>query len=112
MVVPAKGIVYEFMNKAHHQGVLRTGQKLACSDFELNAVECVEAYGLQRGYHKCRDFLIDYDECLKNTVTRIRNEIMDEERVKQILKGNMSATKAKSDENFKYDSYIDGQFSP
>ena len=35
-----------------------------CNDFEMRAVECLEAYGRQRSQVACRDYFDDYKECV------------------------------------------------
>lgn len=38
-----------------------------CATLELKTMECLEAYGLQRGALKCADLLHDFDECVHKT---------------------------------------------
>ncbi|XP_067135244.1 NADH dehydrogenase [ubiquinone] iron-sulfur protein 5 [Centruroides vittatus] len=42
-------------------GVSLAGRR--CRDFEMNVVECLEAYGLRKGKKKCKDEIDDYNEC-------------------------------------------------
>ena len=39
----------------------QTGSR--CADFEMRAMECLEAYGVQRGRVRCVDYLDDLREC-------------------------------------------------
>lgn len=39
------------------------GRRHRCANLELNAMECLEAYGYYRGERYCRDFIQDWDEC-------------------------------------------------
>lgn len=34
-----------------------------CGPMELNMVECLEAYGTDRGLTKCKDLIEDFQEC-------------------------------------------------
>ncbi len=48
-----------------HSGQCQIGNaKPRCAEFQLNAIECLEAYGAHRGRAHCQDFLDDYVECL------------------------------------------------
>nr|XP_045606252.1 uncharacterized protein LOC123763223 isoform X2 [Procambarus clarkii] len=38
-----------------------------CADFEMRAMECLEAYGVQRGRIQCIDYLDDLRECAFET---------------------------------------------
>ena len=40
------------------------GNHPVCAFYEINAVECYEAYGFYRGERYCRDFQQDWDECI------------------------------------------------
>lgn len=40
--------------------------KMPCSDFQMNSIECVEAYGAVRGRRVCRKYLEDFAECMYN----------------------------------------------
>jgi NADH dehydrogenase (ubiquinone) Fe-S protein 5 len=43
-----------------------------CGQFELDAIECLEAYGQDRGKVKCRDLMEDFHECLTMTKRTMR----------------------------------------
>lgn len=38
-----------------------------CADFEMRAMECLEAYGVQKGRVRCVDYLDDLRECAFQT---------------------------------------------
>uniref|UniRef100_T1JLL9 Uncharacterized protein n=1 Tax=Strigamia maritima TaxID=126957 RepID=T1JLL9_STRMM len=66
-----------FTNQGHGQ----------CRDFELNFYECMEAYGLPRGWKKCDDYYEDFMECLSHDKRRKRIELMQAERLRQYKDG-------------------------
>ena len=37
---------------------------LECGELEMNALECLEAYGLRRGHKLCSNFVNDFRECV------------------------------------------------
>ena len=43
-----------------------------CGEFELSMMECIEAYGQDRGKIKCRDLIEDFHECLTQTKATAR----------------------------------------
>lgn len=55
-------------------GTLHTAQcqvgnaKPRCAEFQMNAAECLEAYGAKRGRRVCKPFLDDYTECLHSYI--------------------------------------------
>lgn len=34
-----------------------------CAEFEMNMMDCLEAYGVNRGQTKCKDLISDFQEC-------------------------------------------------
>lgn len=34
-----------------------------CGEFEMKMIDCMEAYGVDKGIHKCRDIIADFQEC-------------------------------------------------
>ena len=48
-------------------GVMTHQCRKECRDFEMNAVECLEAYGAVKGKVKCQDYLDDLKECMFQT---------------------------------------------
>ena len=41
--------------------------KTPCAAYEINALECLEAYGYWRGERACRRFYEDFNECVTAT---------------------------------------------
>lgn len=35
-----------------------------CAEFEMNMMDCLEAYGMNRGQTKCKDLMEDFQECV------------------------------------------------
>lgn len=35
-----------------------------CGEREMNMMDCLEAYGMQRGVKKCKDLMDDFQECV------------------------------------------------
>lgn len=62
-----------------------------CAELEMKMVDCLEAYGLDRGIRKCDDLLKDYKECAKLNKQMDRIETMRIERHRQWLKGERSS---------------------
>ncbi|CAG9797531.1 unnamed protein product [Chironomus riparius] len=60
-----------------------------CGQFELDVVECLEAYGQDRGKLKCRDLIEDFNECLTMTKRTMRALAMRNERTKQYWSGEL-----------------------
>ena len=61
-----------------------------CADIEMKAVECMEAYGMDRGLQKCTDLLADFRECLNRDKQIRRLETMRNERNRQYWDGERS----------------------
>lgn len=70
-------------------GVLVTNQwNGRCGDIEMKVIDCLEAYGLDRGMKKeCKLQLSDYNECLTNHKQRERTNAMRAERERQYAAG-------------------------
>ncbi|KAF2354004.1 NADH:ubiquinone oxidoreductase iron-sulfur subunit 5 [Trinorchestia longiramus] len=58
-----------------------------CRDFEMRAVECVEAYGTHKAETLCRDYMDDLFECVHGDKARKRHEAMQAERKRQVAAG-------------------------
>ncbi|XP_019868982.1 uncharacterized protein LOC109597673 [Aethina tumida] len=58
-----------------------------CADLELKAVECLEAYGLDKGVKKCQPLLKDFQECSLKIKQFERLNAMRMERHRQYLSG-------------------------
>ncbi|KAI1290283.1 hypothetical protein HDE_08379 [Halotydeus destructor] len=66
------------------------GNVSKCADLELNAWECMEAYGHYRGERYCHDYMEDLEECFSSRKQRKRIHYMTLERVKQLKAGERS----------------------
>jgi hypothetical protein len=85
-----------------------SGQRNRCADYELDAAECLEAYGLWRGERYCKFLIEDWMECynpgksVSSVVRRSisflssneclgsqtrRHQYFWDERIKQVLSG-------------------------
>ncbi|KAK3880473.1 hypothetical protein Pcinc_015020 [Petrolisthes cinctipes] len=74
------------------QGGLLTHQRARkCADFEMRAMECLEAYGVQKGRTRCVDYLDDLRECAFQTKQLARVSAMRHERHRQWLMGERSS---------------------
>lgn len=111
MVLPFKGILYDTISFAHSQGPNMHGRKGTCGDFELNYVECLEAYGLVRGLETCLKYHEDLQECRSNYLKDARAKMMDFERYKKIAKGEIPF-KERHGKPVPYDAFITGTFWP
>lgn len=60
-----------------------------CGPMELKMVECLEAYGIERGKVKCAELLDDYYECFTLRKQQLRTAAMRMERHKQWFKGDL-----------------------
>lgn len=47
----------------HNMQIRDKGFMSRCADYELNAAECLEAYGYYRAERYCKDYLDDLEEC-------------------------------------------------
>lgn len=111
MVLPYKGLLYEATTMFHGQGPIYNGRKEPCSDFELNTVECLEAYGAIKGAEKCAKFIEDLNECKHTRLRVMRKMIMQEERMKKVAKGEIPFEK-RWGKPYAYDSHVQGTFFP
>lgn len=46
-----------------------------CGRMEMNMMDCLEAYGAQRGKIKCKDLIDDYKECYSMRKQLLRMEV-------------------------------------
>ncbi|RWS13276.1 hypothetical protein B4U79_10355 [Dinothrombium tinctorium] len=82
-----------------------------CTELEMNMVECIEAYGIPASHHMCQAYINDFGECVHHEMAMRRSQIMQRERVKQILKGKRKPSEVfgpKPDPN----AYLPGPFNP
>lgn len=110
-MLPFKGIVHDTMGFLHIQPQTADGRRSPCGDFELNYVECLEAYGISKGNHVCHKYLEDLTECKSQGLTIMRVQMMSLERDKKILKGEIPFSKRYS-EPIPYDAFVYGSFMP
>ncbi|CAH1109725.1 unnamed protein product [Psylliodes chrysocephalus] len=61
-----------------------------CADLELQALDCLEAYGLDRGIKKCDLLLQDFTECSLRIKQMNRMFAMRNERHRQYFAGERS----------------------
>lgn len=61
-----------------------------CKDFEMRAIDCLEAYGLNRGLEKCNDLIEDFKECGLRQKREARMIAMRNERARQYWMGERS----------------------
>lgn len=61
-----------------------------CADMELKVLDCLEAYGLDRGIQKCDVLIEDFNECALKTKQFKRIVAMRIERQRQYLKSERS----------------------
>lgn len=111
MTFPAKGILYEINLMMHGQGVNTLGYRMPCGDIELNAMECLEAYGAVKGQQRCKDFLDDLHECRHQGLRKMRWYAMRLERNKQVITGQRSLAN-KEGPKYAYDAFYETAFSP
>lgn len=112
MPLPFKGALNELLSVIHNQGVDVGGaRRQPCADFELNYIECLEAYGAAHGGMKCTKFMEDFQECKGARIRKMRHWIMKEEKMKKLIKGEI-AYKDRLGKPYSYDAYISGTFFP
>ncbi|KAH8409590.1 hypothetical protein KR222_008973 [Zaprionus bogoriensis] len=58
-----------------------------CGKFEMKMMDCLEAYGLERGKKQCADLIGDFQECVSMQKQLLRFHAMRTERYKQWLAG-------------------------
>lgn len=111
MPLPFKGVLHECLSNMHIQGPNGDGRRGPCGDFELNSVECLEAYGVHKGMELCQKYFEDLQECKNGRLRDMRVFLMRQERFKKIAKGEIPWSK-RYGEPQPYDSYIAGTFYP
>lgn len=62
-----------------------------CADMEMKLLDCLEAYGLNRGLKKCEDLMQDFKECVYKKKQFDRIVAMRMERHRQWFKGERSS---------------------
>jgi NADH dehydrogenase (ubiquinone) Fe-S protein 5 len=74
-----------------------------CGEREMNMMECLEAYGMERGKKKCQDLIQDFQECVGMKKQLMRFHAMRNERHKQYLFGDR-----KKDDHYAPSPRVDG----
>lgn len=95
----------------HGQGPLPDGRRDPCMNMELNAMECLEAYGVVKGSQVCMKFLEDHRECKVARIRMMRLYIMRMERQKKLIKGDIKWAD-RWGKPYEWDSYVPGSFMP
>ena len=111
MVLPFKGALYDNLSYFHQQIPTAEGRRAPCSQFELNSVECLEAYGMVKGSQECAQFLEDLRECRFGHYRMARKILLQAENYKQVVTGKIPF-KERHGKPLPYDSYICGTFYP
>ncbi|XP_018335700.1 NADH dehydrogenase [ubiquinone] iron-sulfur protein 5 [Agrilus planipennis] len=62
-----------------------------CANFEMKVINCLEAYGLDKGRIKCKDLISDFQECVGRHKEKARNLEMIRERIRQYKAGERTA---------------------
>ncbi|XP_028129250.1 uncharacterized protein LOC114325387 [Diabrotica virgifera virgifera] len=75
-----------------------------CADMELKVLDCLDAYGLDRGLKKCDDLIEDFRECALKTKQFKRMYAMRNERHRQHFAGERTSEN-KYAKGPAYDSY-------
>ncbi|XP_047000401.1 NADH dehydrogenase [ubiquinone] iron-sulfur protein 5 [Schistocerca americana] len=58
-----------------------------CAGFEMKMMDCLEAYGVERGKEKCKTLIEDFKECALRTKQKLRIREMRLERHRQYFAG-------------------------
>lgn len=111
MGIPFKGLMYETSCLVNGQHPTGDGRRQACSNMELNAAECLEAYGAAKGRMYCAKFIEDLIECKNARIRKMRAYIMYQERLKKIARGEIPWSQ-RWGQAYPYDSYVNGTFFP
>ncbi|XP_069681988.1 NADH dehydrogenase [ubiquinone] iron-sulfur protein 5 [Periplaneta americana] len=61
-----------------------------CEEMEMRVMNCLEAYGADRGMKKCKDLIDDFQECSTRKKQMLRVAAMKEERERQYKAGERS----------------------
>ncbi|XP_043463323.1 uncharacterized protein LOC122499204 [Leptopilina heterotoma] len=68
-------------------GLNSTQDNERCIKFELNAADCLEAYGKHHANKKCIDYMDDLRECIFRNKQNMRVVLMRNERARQLKAG-------------------------
>ncbi|XP_055839960.1 uncharacterized protein LOC129907671 [Episyrphus balteatus] len=58
-----------------------------CGELEMNMMDCLEAYGVDKGTRVCSDLISDFQECVGLNKQLLRFHAMRAERYKQLWRG-------------------------
>ncbi|KDR22009.1 uncharacterized protein LOC110827397 [Zootermopsis nevadensis] len=61
-----------------------------CEEMEMRMMNCLEAYGMDRGRTKCKDLHDDLQECFSHKKQKLRVKAMMAERERQFRAGERS----------------------
>lgn len=61
-----------------------------CAALEMKTLDCLEAYGLDRGVNICQDLVKDFQECSTRHIETLRVMAMMKERDRQYAAGERS----------------------
>ncbi|XP_023298087.2 uncharacterized protein LOC111680646 [Lucilia cuprina] len=59
-----------------------------CGELEMNMMDCLEAYGAEKGKKMCKDLVDDFNECFTMHKQMLRFQAMRSERMKQYWSGD------------------------
>lgn len=111
MSLPIKGVFYECTSLIHNQAITHEGRRELCADLEINASDCLEAYGAIKGRSECKKFVEDLQECRYAAIRQMRNYLMRMERFKQVATGQRS-WENRWGKPIEFDSFTWGAFAP
>lgn len=77
--------------------ISNNAQGKACEDFELNAMECIEYYGVKQGIDACKDWYDDYLECVNQGKQHLRWKRMHHVRNSQHYLEYLQGKRSKED---------------
>lgn len=55
-----------------------------CAEFEMNMLDCLEAYGVNRGSTQCKDLISDFQECVSMKKQMLRFTVSQSKRFANI----------------------------
>ncbi|CAG2115317.1 unnamed protein product [Medioppia subpectinata] len=109
---PFRSNISEIFGHIHATQCQIGNSKPRCAEFQLNAVECLEAYGAKRGRRVCSRYLDDYQECIRGYKQSQRVNEMTKERLKQVMRGERTLDNYHDKVKPPRDAYQFGPFHP
>lgn len=64
--------------------IINHQQYSKCGTFEMDMMECMEAYGLDRGRLKCKDLIADFQECVSENKQYLRMVVSEGKNIKRL----------------------------